>query len=1270
MADQTYDASSITVLEGLEAVRKRPAMYIGSTDTYGVYHIISEVIDNSVDEALQGTCDEISIKIQKDGSIRVEDNGRGIPVDIHKQTKKSALETVMTVLHAGGKFGQGGYKVSGGLHGVGVSCTNAVSEWMITQVKKDGKLYQQEYHRGIPQYAVKEAGKSEGHGTIQTFLPDKQIFKDYAGVPVKMVLDKVRKQAYLMGKLKFTFEDENTDEGIYTFYFEGGIRSYIKHLNKEKKKVSHIIHFVKEMDDVQVDIALQYTDDITDNVFAFANNITNPEGGTHITGFRMALTKAVNDYTKKYGLMKESEDNLTGDDVREGLSAVVSVRVTDPQFEGQTKMKLNNPEVLNIVRTVTGDYLSQYFEEHPKEARAIIDKSLLASRARKAARAARDAVIRKGALEGSTLPGKLADCQEKDPAKSELYIVEGDSAGGCFSGDTKVSLADGRELSFIELIKEQEEGKKNFCYTVLKDNTIGQAEILNPRLTKEHTDVVKVVLANDDEIICTPDHQFMVASGEYREAQKLQTGDELWTRHKETPATVNGSPRLLSNERVRKVEQLDEKIAVYDIEVPNTHNFALSAGVFVHNSAKMGRDRKTQAILPLRGKPINSEKYRIDRVLENEMLKDLVIALGCGIGESYNESKLRYNKVILMSVDHDETVLLKDPDEVISIAKVGTFIDSIISGEIDKKGWKILCFDKDTLKNKFKKVSYVMRHEIADDMYRIELASGRSIRVTGAHSLFSYNQKSKQPEKVLVKDLKGGDSLAVPKTLNFKNSLQLSIDLLEYIASEDTKYANMFILTSDRIKQIKKMKVGSTLESRDFYSQYQDMEALQNKELFSYNLSFRNDLVSMSNRFSADKMQKVYKAIKEGISINQLSDEELNTLEDDVEIFFKGNPCSMQRIVTIDEHIMKILAAFAAHGDIHANGEIHITLTGKTNLEDLVKSIFITTQEIPQVIEETKTTHIIIASPVFTYLVKKIYGMNFQESGVIPDLILNVSRHLQKIFLSYYEQMGGMQKRLVYKSEEDKNRMMYALLNCSIGFKIEGGYILVEEFGKQQSKEPSYIEKIADLMNDAFFLDDLFPFSSQKKDDTKSATGELAGETIIKIEKVRPTSKYVYDFSVKDHENFTVNGICAHNTDADVDGSHIVTLLLTFLYRHLHHLIDNGFVYIAQPPLYRIGIAGKKEYWAIDDTDKDKIVAELTEKAIKITGIQRYKGLGEMNPEQLWETTMNPLHRTLKRVKIDDAEEADKTFDMLMGNEVAPRRKFIQTNAKEAQLDI
>ena len=510
-----YGAEQISVLEGLDPVRKRPGMYIGSTGPEGLFHLLREIVDNSFDEAMAGHADQISITLLPDDTIAVTDNGRGIPVEKHPKTKVSALETVLTVLHAGGKFGgdDSGYKISGGLHGVGASVVNALSERLEAIVERDGGMYKQEYSRGKPKGDVKKIGTSKNHGTTIIFKPDPEIFKEGTRFDYQRVLDHYRQQCYLTKGIKLIAIDEREkgQHDAYAFYFEGGVESYVRHLNHKKQPKHENIFFVeRQVDKSEISIGLQYTDDYTETLYAFTNNIINPEGGTHVQGFRAALTRVLNTYARNKGYLKEKDDNLSGEDVREGLTAVISVRYPEPQFEGQTKGKLGTPEVRGATESVMGDALATFLEEHPKDAEAIIGKCVLAQRARAAARAARDTVLRKGALEGMTLPGKLADCSNRDPQVSELFIVEGDSAGG---------------------------------------------------------------------------------------------------------------------------------------------------------SAKMGRNRDTQAILPLRGKILNVERARLDKMLSSEQIKNLVIALGTNIGEMFDMAKLRYHKVVIMTdadVDgaHIRTLLL------------------------------------------------------------------------------------------------------------------------------------------------------------------------------------------------------------------------------------------------------------------------------------------------------------------------------------------------------------------------------------------------------------------------------------------------------------------------------------------------------------------------------------------------------------------------------------------------------------------------------------
>ncbi len=494
-SNNAYDADQIQVLEGLEPVRKRPGMYIGSTGYEGVHHLIKEIADNCIDEAIAGHATKLEVVLLEDGGVTVSDDGRGIPVDTHKKTGKSTLETVLTVLHAGGKFGGGGYKVSSGLHGVGSSVVNALSTKLIAEVGKDGKLYRQEYSRGAPATKLEVVGKSSHNGTSITFYPDADIFETVT-LDYEWVVNYLRHQAYLTKGIYVSVKDERSKKRS-AFYFEGGIQSYVKHLNIGKDIVSENVFYVeRQVEDSMVEVAIQYNEGFSETVKSFANNVLNPDGGTHLVGFRSALTRVINDYARKSGILKDKDDNLTGDDIREGLTAIILVKLPDPQFEGQTKNKLGNPEVRRYVEQVMNEYFSYYLEENPAVAKKIVGKALLAARARKAARAARDNIIRKGALDGLNLPGKLADCSSRSPADSELYIVEGDSAGG---------------------------------------------------------------------------------------------------------------------------------------------------------SAKSGRDSKTQAILPLRGKVLNVERARLDRMLNNNEIVSLIKGMGVGIGDQFSIDGLRYHRIIIMT---------------------------------------------------------------------------------------------------------------------------------------------------------------------------------------------------------------------------------------------------------------------------------------------------------------------------------------------------------------------------------------------------------------------------------------------------------------------------------------------------------------------------------------------------------------------------------------------------------------------------------------------
>ncbi|MCI5148773.1 MAG: hypothetical protein D3916_05175, partial [Candidatus Electrothrix sp. MAN1_4] len=522
----SYGAEQIKVLDGLEAVRKRPAMYIGNTAEEGLHHLIYEVVDNSIDEALAGYCDRIRVIIREDGGVSVEDNGRGIPVDKHPTEDMTALELVMTTLHAGGKFDHSSYKVSGGLHGVGVSVVNALSMAVTAEIKRNGNIYRQSYEYGDKTGDMEIVGTSKSTGTTITFQPDPSIFIETVSFKYEIVRNRLRELAFLNRGIRIFLKDERSgaeDE----FHFEGGIVEYVQYLNRRRTAIHPEPIFIEgEKDQVQVEIALQYFDGYSERLSSYVNNINTREGGSHEAGFRVALTKCINKYATDDVIPKKLKAKMGGDDVREGLTAIVSVRVPNPQFEGQTKTKLGNAEVKTIVSGICYEKLSAYLEENPHVAKLILSKAVEAAHAREAAKRARDLSRKKGGT-SVMMAGKLAECQSKKPEEREIFIVEGDSAGGCFSGDTRIALADGRALSFKEIIAEQEQGKEHFCYTIRADGKIGLERILHPRMTKRQQEVVRVTLDNGEQIICTPDHRFLLRNGEYCPAEELREETSL-----------------------------------------------------------------------------------------------------------------------------------------------------------------------------------------------------------------------------------------------------------------------------------------------------------------------------------------------------------------------------------------------------------------------------------------------------------------------------------------------------------------------------------------------------------------------------------------------------------------------------------------------------------------------------------------------------------------------------------------------------------------------
>lgn len=1101
-----YGAKQIQVLEGLDPVRKRPGMYIGNTAHAGLHHLIWEVVDNSIDEAMAGHASEITIHLMPDSKVSVEDNGRGIPVEKHPVTKVSTLETVLTKLHAGGKFGGGGYKVSGGLHGVGVSVVNALSSYLLAEVRRDGKLWAQEYSKGIPKKAAKAVGSAKGTGTKITFQPDFTIFTEKE-FDLPYILNHLRQQAYLTRGIRLNIFDDRVkgQEGSYAFYFEGGIVSYVRHLNHNKEvKQEKVFYVEKDVEHVKVEVALQYNNEFSETVLAFANNIENPEGGMHVQGFRTALTRTLNNYARKNGFLKEKDQNLSGEDVREGLTTIISVKLPDPQFEGQTKAKLGNAEVKPAVETVMGDYFAAFLEENPRDAKEMLSKCLLAQQARVAARAARDTVLRKGALEGMTLPGKLADCSSRKAEESELYLVEGDSAGGCFSGDTKVALLDGRNVSFKRLVAEYAAGKQNFCYTIQTDGTIGVGRVENPRITKKQTQVIQLTLDNGETITCTPDHQFMLRDGTYKEAQFLSQEDSLLPLYK-------------------KISKREGRVTIQGYEMvfdPQLHYYK-----FTH---------------------LLSDEYN---------LRNNTYILADGSHRHHRDFNKRNNNpenIVRLPAEAHLTLHRQNADK------------TILRPEVQ-------------LKSKQVRQSTEFRKKMSVVMSSPKMSKQLSKRA------------KKQWENATYKEYMGEKFKAF-----YAQSAQYRDENRSRLYAEQQKY-----WSQEKHRQVQAERVSAFFEAhperRDELAdqakqQWRNQELLdwrrettknQWTEDFRRHRRFAYDQVYLQSSLSV--LRKVYEMTGkiDEKKYNQLRQETKNknllkigTL---LERFFENKTDDLYTVVE------------------HYNHKV----TSVVKINELIDVYDI---EVPG------THNFALASGVFVHnSAKQGRDRNFQAILPLRGKILNVE-----------------------KSRLDKMLANNEIKNLVI------------------------------------------------------ALGTNIGDQ--------------FDISRLRYHRIVIM------TDADVDGAHIRTLLLTLFYRNFPEVIRQGHLFIAQPPLYRLQSRNKVVY-AYTDQEKEKVITEIQkdlaatakgkkgvevavveveegvepaegdeaegEKKISGISIQRYKGLGEMNPGQLWETTMDPATRVMKQVMVEDAEKADEMFDILMGSEVAPRKRFIHTQAANVKnLDI
>ncbi|KYC42920.1 XRE family transcriptional regulator [Scytonema hofmannii PCC 7110] len=1188
----SYSAAQIQVLEGLEPVRKRPGMYIGTTGPRGLHHLVYEVVDNSIDEALAGHCTHVEVDLNADGSVTVVDDGRGIPTDIHPQTGKSALETVLTVLHAGGKFGSGGYKVSGGLHGVGVSVVNALSEWVEVTVWRDKKVHTQRYERGVPMTElVAKPSQEDRTGTAVNFKPDTQIFTTTIEFDYTTLSSRLRELAYLNAGVKITFTDnrlellKNDQPRVETYEYRGGIREYIAYMNRDKQPLHEEIVYVQgERNNVQIEVALQWcTDAYTDNVLGFANNIRTVDGGTHLEGLKAVLTRTLNAIARKRNKIKENEPNLSGEHVREGLTGVISVKVPDPEFEGQTKTKLGNTEVRGIVDSLVGETLTEYLEFRPSIADSILDKAIQAFKAAEAARHARELVRRKSVLESSPLPGKLADCSTRDPKESEIFIVEGDSAGG--------SAKQGRDRRFQAILPLR-------------------GKILNI----EKTDDSKIYKNTEIQALITA--LGLGVKGEEFDASQLRY-------HRIVIMSVAGDEPTLVMDNTGRTE-------------------FVSIGRLIDDCVE---GRRTV------------DEYQVvsfDQVTHATRFRPLKAVIRHGHEEPMYKLTTRYNRSVKVTSSHsvfvyeDGQVQLKKGNEV----KTGDIL--VASRRLPRPQ------DCPT------------RIDLLETFYRAELTKGLYVKGEDVRRVAA--------SRVLAK-VERSDLLSEPRIAVETNDWQRLI-----VARRQSGKSQMQVASACGVKQpitISHWERGINKPILSQFLSYLDAIGWDDTVVYEQLPSKLDEWLAQDDTSKNARWRKVscYKPLDEFTS------SEVAQLSDDVQIVPQAHgEKAFARYLPITRELMWLLGWYVAEGTLSKH-QVSLNLGKKDEqfipeIKAAVEAVF---GETPRQYNDPNSDGIKLYfhSVAAARLLRAWNVAELAHQKKLPDILFSVSEELQLAFLeSYFLGDGttvGKHLSFTTNSVQLKDGLLYLL--GQLGIIAANSYHQPSQNPDAliQTRHPYYSiticgkEQIAKCRQiwqrhaNAQKLEVLLASVARKAQDYVHISDDLMGLRVIRAEEIEPVGEYVYDFSVQDDENFVcgTGGLCAHNTDADVDGAHIRTLLLTFFYRYQRALIEQGYIYIACPPLYKVE-RGKNHKYLYSDRELQEHVRTFPENANYT--IQRFKGLGEMMPQQLWDTTMDPAQRTLKQVEIEDAAEADRIFTILMGDRVAPRREFIETYGSKLNL--
>ncbi|MFH1457649.1 MAG: DNA topoisomerase (ATP-hydrolyzing) subunit B [Candidatus Omnitrophota bacterium] len=1228
--DKVYDATNIQVLEGTEAVRRRPAMYIGDTSMRGLHHLVYEVVDNSVDESLAGYCNFIEVAIRSDNSVSVTDNGRGIPVDIHKTEKKPAVEVALTKLHAGGKFDHRVYKVSGGLHGVGVSVVNALSDWLEVEIKRDGKIYHQRYERGKTVSKLTVIGKSQNSGTKVTFKSDRTIFNK-TEFSYDTLAQRLRELAFLNKGLKIKLVDERSDKES-VFEFGGGIVSFVDYLNKNKNPLHNkVIYFQKEQDEVILEVALQYNDGYAETLYSFANNINTVEGGTHLSGFKSALTRAINQYAKSKNLLKD-DIAIAGEDAREGLTAVVSVKVPNPQFEGQTKTKLGNSEVEGLVASVSLEALSGFFEENPSVANKVVDKVIVASRAREAARKARELTRRKGALEGAGLPGKLADCSEKDAALCELYIVEGDSAGGCWVGETKVALLDGRNISFKELVEESKQGKQNFCYTMLDNGYIGIAPVLNARMTKQDAQVIKIILDNDEELRCTPGHLFRLVDGTYVPASELTPNHSLSPFYRKV-SKREGNCSLDGYEMV-----FDHKSKKWMYTHVLADMFNLGNKVYASSA---GKHRHHADFNKLNNNPTN-----IQRIPHEQHMQFHYVHL---------EYTLHRPDVKIKSAAQKRTDMFRNKARKKSLEKRGLFSKNA------KRQWENPAYK-----------AYMVKKFL--DFY---------------HSHPDYQTQNAQTLNLAQKNYWSQKESRLKQSNRVKKYFANHPEAKEYLLQKATLEWSDIKLLQWRRQKTKEQWTDGFRKKR---------KAAYNQTYLDHSLAFAKMVYESHGNF------ELYDDERQALPQRDTNLLKYDTL---VNRFFNANQNAFLEAVVNYNHKIKRIEKVEEKTDVYdievphthnfaLAGGVFVHNSAKQGRDRRFQAILPIKGKILNV-EKARLDKIL---------------SNEEIRNIITALGTGVGEEFDISKLRYH--------KLILMADADTDgshirTLLLTLLYRQIPKLVVDGYVYIAQpplYKIKRGQREEYIQtekQMNELLLDLGREGHKFTRLKDKQIFTDTQFKELL-HLLVELQKLGKNlekrgvdfSKYlgfrhqktkkmpIYRVKVEGNDHFlysdkelaSLTGRQDKETELDVlelfeahEVEQVVTKIekagldiATYEGSEVQAAVSAKKDTEKKPkPLYHISNEKEqKDLFSLKD-----VLAYVAQAASKGMHIQRYKGLGEMNPQQLWETTMDPDKRTILKVTLEDEVEADKIFTVLMGDQVEPRREFIENYAHQVKnLDI